>query len=826
MTPIVAILLFLATVAASAQTVSAVPDPLDPTRSLAYPPPAEPHTVLPEQYVWTADDITALRQDHAKFPWNRPELRSAPHLFRSHFHLAAVPPHATLYLAGPRHAEVFLNGRAVATFTSNPDAPIGFQVFHADLTSVLKAGENLLAISAVRGRGIVAGAGPEATQQLAYGEVLAAKIVSDSETLLISDTSWRSTATVSRSWESPAFNDGTWQTVATLGPVESNVDFFQWNADAGMYGWPGYSGLSAPLRTYALPATAATHIFPSQAAFAPVAALTSGAPFTVTLAPATATDAEAPSLLLDFGREVAGRLLVESGSSAPITLAIAYGESEVEAEATGLTPGQQGGNYLGTNRLEVLPHATARGPKSAFRFVRIQFLRGPAEAAVRSIRLEGIYYPVPQKGSFTSSDPVLNRVWETGAYTAHLCMQDGLWDAPKRDRGRWVGDIDVEGRVLATAFGDATLTEDTLRRLAEATPAGQHVNGIPSYTALWLTSLQTLYQHTGDGAFVESQHAAIVRFVERLDRDLGPNHLIAPGGKDWHFVDWAPGMYGQTREARVGTELQYVRGYRAAASLLQALGDAQTAAGYLKRASEIKGALNRQFDPTHLTLGGTWQLNALSVISLGGQPEGAGIWPDVLAHVKQDSPTDQSISPYFGAYLLDAFSELHHPEAALEWIRAYWGGMLAQGATSFWESYDLRWPKGPNFALSLQADGTSGSFVSLAHGWSSGPTAWLTENILGVTPAAPGYSSVAIAPQLLDLTYARGTVPTPHGVISVAVERTGGAETIAVDLPPGIAQAVVTPVPLSGTRLYLDGVATDTPTALISGAGHHVVVQK
>ena len=73
-----------------------------------------------------------------------------------------------------------------------------------------------------------------------------------------------------------------------------------------------------------------------------------------------------------------------------------------------------------------------------------------------AIRLEGIYYPVQYAGSFESSDPLLNRIWETGAYTAHLCMQDGLWDAPKRDRGRWAGDIDVEGRVISTAFGDAS----------------------------------------------------------------------------------------------------------------------------------------------------------------------------------------------------------------------------------------------------------------------------------------------------------------------------------------------------------------------------------
>jgi len=108
--------------------------------------------------------------------------------------------------------------------------------------------------------------------------------------------------------------------------------------------------------------------------------------------------------------------------------------------------------------------------------------------------------------------------------------------------------------------------------------------------------------------------------------------------------------------------------------------------------------------------------------------------------------------------------------------------MLAEGATSFWESYDLRWPK-TNPHLSLQADGTSGYFVSMAHGWSSAPTAWLIENVLGITPASPGYDTVNIRPNLLGLKYANGSVPTPHGTIAIRVDEEMG---IDLDLPGGV----------------------------------------
>ena len=40
---------------------------------------------------------------------------------------------------------------------------------------------------------------------------------------------------------------------------------------------------------------------------------------------------DAPSLLLDFGRELTGRLEIESDSDAPVRMTFQYGESESEA---------------------------------------------------------------------------------------------------------------------------------------------------------------------------------------------------------------------------------------------------------------------------------------------------------------------------------------------------------------------------------------------------------------------------------------------------------------------------------------------------------------
>ncbi len=103
-------------------------------------------------------------------------------------------------------------------------------------------------------------------------------------------------------------------------------------------------------------------------------------------------------------------------------------------------------------------------------------------------------------------------------------------------------------------------------------------------------------------------------------------------------------------------------------------------------------------------------------------------------------------------------AEMGHRPEALAWIRQYWGGMLEEGATSFWEAYDPSWYH-EDFHSSLQSDNRSGYFVSLAHGWSAGPTAWLMEQVLGIQPTGAGFSTVDIRPDLVDLEWAQAPSP-------------------------------------------------------------------
>lgn len=778
-----AALILAAGLSASSQSYS-LPQHLDPARNEAVLQQPN-HSFLNEEYIWTANDAAALRPDHARFTYINRNLKTEPHFFRGRFLLDQIPPVATLYIAGPRHVHAYLNGKLVLNADADATSPLGTHVFNADVRSALLTGNNVLAIEAVRGNGIVAATDSPVVQQLAFGETLVAKIVAaDAEregpAIAATYSDWRSTVKQFKGWQSPEFNANDWPTVQSLGKIERSADFFQWNTDAGMYDWPGYRGISSYLRPYSLLPVSVSHL---AGHITHPESLTKPMPddeFAVEIPQGAHPIGNSPGLLLDFGREVSGRILVESSCDCTAQVEISYGESESEA--------LNHAHYLGTNLLTIPSHGIARGPKSGFRYVRLQFKNGAPQTRFHRLALEGIAYPVAYKGAFESSDPVLNRIWETAAYTAHLCMQDDVWDGVKRDRGRWAGDLDASAPTILNVFGDNWLLATTLTRLVP--PRGQDVNGIPSYSAFWITTLATIYRHNGDKTILEQRRAVVLQLLSTLDNEFdGSGNFLDPRHA-WLFVDWAPGMFASAPDAVEGTALALVRGYRDGAWLLGEMGDETNAAVYKSRAKELASQLRRQYLSAG-SFGDRWQLNAMAVLaSAARETDYQSIWERSLSQVNDATYSHQAkiISPYFNVYVLDALARMGHRREALEWMRRYWGGMLAEGATSFWEAYDLGWPKQDPHA-SLQADGRVGYFASLAHAWSSGPAAWLVEEVLGIKALEPGFRRTQVRPDLMGLDWARGAVATPRGPIAVNIS----ARHILINLPLGIDASILLP---------------------------------
>ncbi len=762
------------------------------------------HRPLSEQYIWTkADGVPADVISAADWlPGVDSDLQ--PHYFRRTFDVNSLPSQATLYIAGPRSATVYLNGQRVGKYELNLDSRMGIRVYACDVTGVLRAGKNTLAIEAVRGPNIGNAANTRLSIQQTRGEVLVLKILPAAPgiaaaPLLVSDTQWKASLQASNDWQSTAFDDSGWPSADSLGGIESSIEFFQWNVDAGMYVWPGYDGISPFLGQFHLAPVSVTHAYRGIGELSGFESLTKDGPsraeLTVELPAATVSEQDAPQILLDFGREVVGRVEIESDSDHPSDVTIQYGESEMEALRD---------PYLGVDPVHVAPHALAYGPKSAFRFAIIRFIGG-RKTAYKSIELDGIAYPVTYQGYFLSSDAALNQMWTIGAYTAHLCMQDDIWDAPKRDRGRWMGDLDVSGRTIEDAFGGGFLMDDTLDRLLGAAPIKRDVNGIPGYSAFWVTGETEYYRHTGSLQQLEAAHTRLVQLLDYLESEMDQRDLFADTNHAWPFVDWSPDLNGDTPEARRGTQFEFYAAFRDGAYLLHALHDESNADRFDKEADAIKAAAQRYLRDPSGTYGTRWQTNAYAVLSGVADPsQYSAIWSNVLSNVGHASDSSLIITPYYNYYVISAMAEMGHRAEALNWIRKYWGGMLDEGATSFWEGYDPTWYKGVLFHASLQADNMSGYKVSLAHGWSSGVTPWLMEQVLGIHARGPGFAQVDIRPDLIDLEWAKGAEPTPRGMLGVSIRKESGY-IVSIDLPPQTEAQVSVPASSPNASVTVNG---------------------
>jgi alpha-L-rhamnosidase len=457
----------------------------------------------------------------------------------------------------------------------------------------------------------------------------------------------------------------------------------------------------------------------------------------------------------------------------------------------------------------------AATPYSAFRYARISF---PSNVQLEITRIvcDHKYYPVQYWGSFDCSDSLLTRIWYAGAYTAHLCMQEEIWDAPKRDRGLWIGDLQITGQTINKVFADRFLMEHSIAKVRAEAQGGRapaelpvhDVNSIPGYSGSWFCALADFHRHLGDRKFLTSQHEAIISLLKYQQTQFDENNLYSNPYKCWSFCDWSPGFVLDNPLTVATTQLYIIQGVHEAVYLLHELGDTVNAEKFAAWAVQLTDAARAKFyTPTNEAYGDRLQMNIMAILSgVATSAQCGGIYSRIL---KPGSPAwtvepdrtrhdDDPITPYYGYFLLQAMSELNQNQDALKYIRLNWGDMLRRGATTWWEKFNPAWPDDMKWALDQTA------YLSLCHGWSTGPTVYLTENVLGVRPTSAGYATVEIAPQLGDLKWAEGDVPTPNGVIHVRIDHQKNKLKCLVTLPKN----VIATIHLNGKTLKVDHAGT------------------
>lgn len=500
------------------------------------------------------------------------------------------------------------------------------------------------------------------------------------------------------------------------------------------------------------------------------------------------TDSDISSILLDYGKELHGGLqLVMGGSSRrePSLVRIRFGESVGEANSeTFNSDWLMGFSTDDHAKRDIVMEIPRTGlieiGNTGFRFVRIDLLQSNTTINLKEARAILRYRNIPYLGSFKSSNPKLDSIWLTGAYTTHLNMQEYLWDGIKRDRLVWLGDFHPELVTITKVFGYNEVVPRSLDLACEQYPLPNWMNGMSSYSFWYLIIHYDWYMQNVDIDYLNQHREYIVGLINQISSNINDDGTETMG--KFRFLDWPSSPNKEGVEA----------GFRAL--LVWVLKDSQKLCEILEEknamiqcASSIDKLNKKIMDHNNLK-------QAAALMAVSGILDPVKACNDVVA---VDGAA--RFSTFYGLYMLDALSMAGKHDKALEIIKAYWGGMLDMGATTFWEDFNIEWMKNSARLDEFTPDGMNdihGSFGaycypsyrhSLCHGWSSGVTAWLTENVLGINVMEPGCKTLKIEPHLGNLEWVEGSFPTPMGVVKVKhVKLANGKIESKIDAPEGI----------------------------------------
>ena len=279
------------------------------------------------------------------------------------------------------------------------------------------------------------------------------------------------------------------------------------------------------------------------------------------------------SVLLDFGKEIQGGIQIVrslSGDKAPARFRLCLGESVSEALSDVREEESTATNDHSVRDFEIsVPWlGVAEYGNSGFRFARLDYLGDDDEIDIVAVRAISRYRDIPYLGSFRCSDERLSQIWQTGAYTVHLNMQEYLWDGIKRDRLVWIGDMHPEVMTVGTVFGNHEVVRKSLDYVRDKTEPTSWMNGICSYSLWWIIIQHHLYQWYGDMDYLQEQKEYLAKLLDNVISNVQGSKEAYQDGR---FIDWPSN--DQPDVIHAGLQALTVRALEAGAEMSRLLGD-------------------------------------------------------------------------------------------------------------------------------------------------------------------------------------------------------------------------------------------------------------
>ena len=315
--------------------------------------------------------------------------------------------------------------------------------------------------------------------------------------------------------------------------------------------------------------------------------------------------------LIDFGEVKIGYPQIEFEASEDTIIDVGYG-SVLSENKNILFAGAKYVDrvYLknGVNRWETLQRRTGR-------YFHLSCRRGRS-VKVKGIGIRFVSYPVSEIAGFSSSDGLLNRIWETSRYSTKLLMQSGYQDCLRREEGTCnMSSFNYMSRAAGCCFGDYLLARKTLKMAAMTRndTGWFDSHGISSPNSdeqneclWWIVWLKDYYLCSGDLSLAWELYETMADNIRYFSKMMNLHGLL--DSRD-EFIIWRgqtvyvddslngfPEYRGLILDGEVfGYSILYYAALNAAAVLARDLGHGKDAEFYRKKAARVKAACNQRF---------------------------------------------------------------------------------------------------------------------------------------------------------------------------------------------------------------------------------------
>lgn len=386
-------------------------------------------------------------------------------------------------------------------------------------------------------------------------------------------------------------------------------------------------------------------------------------------------------------------------------------------------------------------------------------------------------YAPSNRGSFVCSDALLNKIWEISKQTHLLCMEDSFTDCPTWEQSFWIGDAQISALVNAYLYGEYDLIRHNLILAATASENTPLLNAltptdwntsIPMWMMNWVVSISQYIKVSGDSEILKVLYSPVkntLLYYGKLIQEDGAFLIHA-----WNMLDWAP-MDIHNYGVVTGQQSLLAYCYQLASDYAVQTGHVEDCIIYREYRTRLLQYIDTKlwddeqkmfidgWSPEH-GMSSTVSMQTHILLCLFGgiiDREKEKRAQELLEHTPKC--VLEVGSPFFLFYLYEVWAEQGKLQLILEDMKKRFGKMLYYDSTTCWEVF-------PGFYENSRTR-------SYCHGWSAAPVYFLSKYVLGICNDSNGFKAIHCEAADVDLSWWRGSIPTPHGDLKVIVEKEG-----------------------------------------------------